>query len=365
MPTGTNHGSGGAGLPVEGSITVIGAGLAGCLAALALARRGASVVLVGPAPDSPPGSDPLLAAATSLSYGSLLGWGPIRRWRRLERIYGPLGLRRCGLALHGWPPPLAALPPSRLTLLTALLPFARLDAPTLLAALPEALRQAGVRRCQHAVKGLERQGSGRWRLRLADDLLPAEEQMLLADRVVLAAGLGCRALWPDLPERLRFSWAGVLALPENPGGNPWLEQALWGRIVQPRHWQRPELEAQASALRQERWIVDAGLAPWGKGVVVGQISLVRAGREPGNPPAAAGMEARLRQGLALLDGDLAAVSGPYRQVAVPFCTDGRPLVGPVADAPGLWVFTGFSGAFALVPRMAEDLASRMTQASGT
>jgi glycine/D-amino acid oxidase-like deaminating enzyme len=333
---------------------VIGAGLAGSLAALALARHGATVTLVGPAPDPSLPADPLLLSATSLSYGSLLGWGPIRHWRRLERLHGPLGLRRHGLVLHGWPFPLAGWPPALLALATAPLPFARVDPPALMAALPGALAAAGVRRCERAVHALERPSAGPWQLRLEPGL--PEGEGLEADRVVLAAGVGCRSLWPALPERLRFSWAGVLALSGNPGGSPWLEQARGGRVVQPRNWQRPALEAGAADLQQERWIVDAGLAPWGEGVVMGQISLVRPGVDPGDPPDPEWMESRLRQGLAGLDRALAALEGPYRQVAVPFCTDGQPLVGPVAGAEGLWVFTGFSGAFALVPSMAEDLA---------
>jgi glycine/D-amino acid oxidase-like deaminating enzyme len=69
------------------------------------------------------------------------------------------------------------------------------------------------------------------------------------------------------------------------------------------------------------------------------------------------MEARLRQGLAELDPQLAALPGPYRQVPVPFCSDGRPLAGPVDGAPpGLWAFSGFSGAFTAVPPLAETLA---------
>lgn len=335
---------------------MIGAGLAGSLAALALARQGAAVTLVGPALDPSHPAHPLLLAATSLSYGSLLGWAPIRHWRRLERLHGPLGLRRHGLVLNGWPFPLAGWPPSLLALATAPLPFARVDPPALIGALPGALAAAGVRRWERAVHALERSSAGPWQLRLAVEPGGRERETLETDQVVLAAGIGCRFLWPALPERLRFSWAGVLTLSTNPGGSPWLEQVRRGRVVQPRNWQRPVLEAAAATLEQERWIVDAGLAPWGEGVVVGQISLVRPGVNPGDPPDPALMECRLRQGLTRLDEALATLQGPYRQVAVPFCTDGEPLVGPVDGAPGLWVFSGFSGAFALVPSMAEDLA---------
>jgi glycine/D-amino acid oxidase-like deaminating enzyme len=182
---------------------------------------------------------------------------------------------------------------------------------------------------------------------------------LTAGQVVLAAGAGCRALWPGLTQRLRCSWAGVLALERNPGAPGWLEQVAQGRIVLPRLWQRADLERRAEQLTAEEWIVDGGAAPWGEGVLVGQISLVRPGVEVGAPPDPERMESRLREQLALLDPPLATLAGPYRQVAVPFCTDGRPLVGPLPQAPGLWAFTGFSGAFSLVPSLAEGLAERL------
>ncbi len=183
----------------------------------------------------------------------------------------------------------------------------------------------------------------------------------VTDQVVLAAGAGCRALAPDLPERHRASWAGVLALPVRPtlsppSTSPWWRHAVGRRIVQPRHWQRPGLERAAAGLAEERWIVDAGCAPRGEGLLLGQITLVRPGLDTGEPPEPVAMETRLRQGLAALDPPLAALPGPYRQVPVAFCTGGLPLVGPLPGAPGLWVFSGFGGAFAQVPVLAPLLA---------
>ena len=96
---------------------------------------------------------------------------------------------------------------------------------------------------------------------------------------------------------------------------------------------------------------------WGEQVLLGQISLVGPDADPDRPPDPATMEARLRQGLAELDPQLAALPGHYRQVPVPFCSDGQPLAGPVDGAPpGLWAFSGFSGAFTAVPPLAETLA---------
>jgi glycine/D-amino acid oxidase-like deaminating enzyme len=71
------------------------------------------------------------------------------------------------------------------------------------------------------------------------------------------------------------------------------------------------------------------------------------------------MEARLRAGLQELDPQLASLPGTYHQVPVSFCLGGSPLAGPVDGAPGLWMFTGFSGAFAVVPSMAESMADQL------
>lgn len=336
------------------SIVVIGAGLTGSLAALALARRGAAVTLVGPRPERVASS-----AATTVSYGSLAGWLPALRWRRLQRRHGPLGWHPARLCLHGNGgdvPPAARLAP--------LLPFSRVDAPTLAARLPGVLTGAGVDLHDALVVDLAPEAGGSWRLQLrpSGDGLPDGE--IRAGRVLLAAGAGCRSLWPALPERLRASWAGVLLLHRNPGGSPWLERARRGWVVQPARWRRPELEREVDEHAGERWIVDAGLAPWGDGVVLGQITLVGPGPAGIRPPDPAWMERRLREGLALLDPRLAAAEGAYHQVQVPFCPDGIPLAGPVAGAQDLWIFSGFSGAFAVVPAEADRLAGRLLGGAG-
>jgi glycine/D-amino acid oxidase-like deaminating enzyme len=325
----------------------VGGGLAGCLLALELAERGLTVTLV----------DGGEATATALSYGGVAWWagapgplGPLlrqapARWRRLQARHGCLGWRGCGLRLHGgdWTTPL--LRP----------PFAQVDTAVLMAALPRVLAAAGVERRRARVQAPPRPVAGGWQLELEPG------GAVVADQVVLAAGAGCRGLVPDLPKRHRVSWAGVVALPERPpqptaSTSPWLRHAARRRIVQPRHWQRPALEAAAPGLVEERWIVDAGFAPWGEGLLLGQISLVRPGLDSGEPPPSAAMEGHLRQGLTGLDPLLASLPGPYRQVPVAFCSNGLPLAGPLPGAAGLWVFSGFGGAFAQVPVLAPLLA---------
>ena len=317
-------------------VLVIGAGLAGSLLALELRQRGAAVTLLE-AGDG--------ATASAISYGGVPGWavastplarqaaGAARQWRRLQQRHGDLGWRRCGLRLHG----------SALSPLVRWLPCSRVDTARFTQRLPAVLAAAGVALQRGVADRLSREGA-LWRVDLAGGAA------LTAATVVLAAGAGCRRLWPDLPPQWRLSWAGLLELPQ-PQGN---------RITLPQQWQRPQLERLAPQLLEQRWVVDAGLAPWGAGGLLGQISLVRPGQDCGeSPPPPALMEQWLRQGLEPLGspfGAALAAAGRYRQVGVAFCSDGEPLVGPLAQQPGLWVFSGFSSAFAQVPVLAPLLA---------
>jgi glycine/D-amino acid oxidase-like deaminating enzyme len=379
----------GPGCLASDSVVVVGAGLTGGLIALALARLGLTVIQVAP-PSQEPGS-----TATGLSYGSLSLGTTSRAWRNFERLHTPLGWTACGLKLHdrGWLG-------RRLTL-----PASRIDGPTLMAALPRALAEAGVQQRTALVQGLEAGPTGGWRLILLDlppssqrqepqvepqgesspwesSLLepslrePAERvpplgvtpegaSILEARQVVLAAGAGCLDLWPPLTRQLGISWAGVLALETNPGSNPWLRQVAKGRLVLNQQEQRLGLEDQAGWLAEERWIVDASAAPWGpKGVLLGQISLVRPLDGTRQAPDPAKMEERLRQGLQGWDPQLAALAGTYRQIPVAFGLQGRALVGPVPGAPGLWTFTGFRSPFSTAPlraiQLAQSLAANLT-----
>jgi glycine/D-amino acid oxidase-like deaminating enzyme len=306
-------------------ISVVGAGLAGSLLALALAERGLAVTLIDPGPErNGPSGQASEACATSLSYG-LLPPDAAAGWRRLQRRHGPLGLGRRWLQLspRGLPLPAWQVDPQRF-------------APQVAAA-------------------LERCGVVRRRERLQSP------QQLAALRsqgpVVLACGAGCRQLAPQLDGRLRCSWAGILEL-EARQPAPWC--CRWpGIALLPERFNRLELERRAGTLGAEDWIVDAGLVPCGTRLLAGQITLVRPGLELGTPPDAAGMEQRLRQGLAERWPRLAQAQGHYRQAAVSFCSDGVPLTEGVE--PGLWVLAGFSGAFGQLPEAAHNLAAQIAQ----
>ena len=335
------------------AVHVIGAGVVGSLAALALARRGAAVTLIGGGDSHP--------AATARSYGTLLGRSACRAWRSLELRHGPLGFRRCGLLLHGLPGPLERLPAELRLLGTAAMPFARVDGEQLAAALPGALAAAGVERLQRPLQGLEPAGGGSWWLHPSDGGAP-----LRAARVLLAAGAGCRRLWPTLPARFGVSWGGVLVLPRNPGGHAWLNQARRGGVLFPRRLERPLLERRLAGpgggSGDGGGCVDVSLAAWGSGVLVGQVCRVQAALDP--EPEAAAMQGQLRQALAGFDPALHSrlAGASYAQVPVAFCADGAPLLGPLA--PGLWVCSGFRGAFSQAPEAVEALAPQILAPPG-
>ena len=330
-------------------VVIVGAGVAGGLLALALRELGASVTVV----DAPAING--LCSASELSYGALPGWplaptplarlaaGASKRWRLLQERHGDLGWRPCRLRLHraavGWRPLSAWWP----------LPFAQVDSAVLTARLPLVLAAAGVRCKTGRVERLEPQAGAGWELTLSDG------SSLPAAQLVLAAGAHCRQLWPALPQRLRSSWAAALQLASFPA--PLGRAAAW----LPVSFGRVALERRAAGLSQPEWLVDGGLVPRAEGALLGQHTLVRPGLELGPAPPPLEVEQQLRQELAAQawGAPLAALPGYLRQAAVAFCSEGLPLVGPLAGAPGLWMFTGFSAGFSQVPVLAPLLAQAL------
>jgi glycine/D-amino acid oxidase-like deaminating enzyme len=331
-------------------VVIVGGGVAGSLLALELRALGAAVTLI----DGDPAEG--TCSATAISYGVIPGWplaaSPLarrsatasRRWRALELRHGPLGWQSRRLRLHGsnrWLSWMARL---------GLLPLAQVDTRVLAQRLPVVLAQAGVERRRIRAEALA-PAAGGWILQLSDG------SGCKADQLVLAAGAGCRQLWPALPGALRSSWAAVLELAAFP--------AALGRpdALLPQGFARLALERGAANLEKSDWVVDPGLVPWGRGALVGQHTWIAAqGADAARPPAADRCEQQLREELAacaewLLDGT--SRSAVLRQAAVAFSSSGAPLVGPVEDAPGLWLFTGFSGGFAQVPVLAPLLAQRL------
>ena len=293
-------------------VLIIGGGLAGSLLALALVEQGVAVQLL----------DGGRAEASRFSYGVIAGFAG--HWRRMQWRHGELGLRQRRI-----------LPPA----------IAQVDTALLWQRLPALLASAGAEYLPGVVAALRPDPQG-WRISLADG------SEALAPQLVLAAGAGCRRLWPELPAQLRSSWAGVLELSDWPGPGSGLRL--------PGQMQRLQVERQAERLKQQAWVVDAGLVPWGTGGLLGQLSLISPGLSPAAAPQPQQAEARLRQALLASPlAEFADAAGTWRQMQVAYSSSGIPLVGPVPHAPGLWVFSGFSGAYASVPPLARSLALAM------
>ena len=401
-------------------VLVIGGGLAGSLAALALRERGLPVTLLS--------QEPTPATASQCSYGGVPWWAApaLARapelWQALERRHGPLGWQPCLLTLHGgWatPPgaigfpgpggkgvgpdspgcegaPLGAHPPANSSvhtfadpqalaaagaglkallaaagetvlerlddsgqLLGLELPYGRIDGVALAAALPAVLERAGVGRTIGRALALKSAGGSPWRVRLAGG------DSLEAETVVLAAGAATTQLWPPLGPELATSWAGVLALSAQDLAPSDLPPGATAGIVMPLVGQRLALEQQTPSLAEPRAVVDAGLAPWGADWLLGQISLVNPLGQFDPEPDPAWMEARLRSGLARVWPQLAWLPARYHQMPVSFTATGVPLVGPVAQAPGLWVCAGVGAPFAALPPLLETLADQLAAGSGS
>jgi len=363
-------------------VLVIGGGLAGSLAALALRERGLPVTLLSKAPS--------WATASQFSYGGVPWWAApaLARapeiWQALERRHGPLGWQSCILTLHGGganppgdPQALAAAGAGVRALLAAAgegglelrddqdqllgleLPYGRVDSSILAAALPAALERAGVGRRTGSALALESAGGATWRVRLEGG------GALEADTVLLAAGAASAQLWPPLTPELATSWAGVLVLSAEDLAASDLPPGAGAGIVMPLLGQRQALEQQTSSLVEGRAVVDAGLAPWGADWLLGQISLVNPLGQFAPEPNPAWMEARLRSGLAQVWPQLASLPATYHQKPVSFTASGVPLVGPVAEAPGLWVCAGVGAPFAALPPLLESLADQLKAGAGS
>lgn len=324
-------------------VAVIGGGLAGGLLALELVKHGLEVQVLDGAGSGQSESQP---CATQWSYGAIALFAG-RRWAQLQHRHGDLGWRRRWFRPLGPGAPLAGRLP---------LPCSRVEPEVFQRQFPQVLERTGVTRLHARVEVLQPPtvAGELWHLRLVGVANP-----LAARQVVLAAGAGCRALWPELPASLRVSWAGVLLLQPQNDGWPWAGP-LAMRL--PARFQRLVLEDAAPTLLEEAWQVDPGLLPWGDHWLAGQISLVRPGLDVGDPPNAVLQEQRLREALTPLLPNLAHWPGVFQQVPVSFCTDRQPLVGPVAGAPsGLWSFAGFSAAFTAVPLLAPAVARAVAE----
>ena len=141
-------------------------------------------------------------------------------------------------------------------------------------------------------------------------------------------------------------------------------------MIMPAASQRAVLESQATQPQnEEQWrqearpigspIVDPGAIQFLDGrLYIGQIS--RAIADPFAPIDLQQSEATLRQRIGALLPALEAIPGVCHHCLVAFSSDGLPLVGPVAEASHIQVFSGFAGPFAIVPPLAQRFAAHVT-----
>ncbi|MEL6399263.1 MAG: FAD-binding oxidoreductase [Cyanobacteria bacterium J06607_6] len=105
--------------------------------------------------------------------------------------------------------------------------------------------------------------------------------------------------------------------------------------------------------------LDAGFIQFLDGTVrIGQVSRIDTTLEPVLDAQAS--EQKIRAGIAPLIPALAEVPGQWRACRVAFSQDGLPLAGAVPGVTGAYVFSGFTGPFALVPAAAVHFAESVT-----
>jgi glycine/D-amino acid oxidase-like deaminating enzyme len=68
-------------------------------------------------------------------------------------------------------------------------------------------------------------------------------------------------------------------------------------------------------------------------------------------------ETAIRAGISKVLPDLAGLPATWHDCIVAFSADNLPVVGPIADRPGLHVFSGLSNPLAIVPALAERFAN--------
>jgi glycine/D-amino acid oxidase-like deaminating enzyme len=135
-------------------------------------------------------------------------------------------------------------------------------------------------------------------------------------------------------------------------------------LIMPAELKRFEMEAKAGAIASV-WdqpgqeaaptILDAGIVQFQSGrLLIGQVSRALTDLEATVDPAAS--EHMLRQAAVQLLPALEQVTGAWQSCRVAFSGDRLPLIGAVPNAEGVYLFTGFSNPFAVLPALAVRFA---------
>jgi glycine/D-amino acid oxidase-like deaminating enzyme len=137
-------------------------------------------------------------------------------------------------------------------------------------------------------------------------------------------------------------------------------------LVMTAEMQRFQLEAQASTAAKEQewqepgleivpWILDAGAVQLANGSLrLGQISRVLSA--PQAVVDAIASETVIRKAVGQVLPALQNLPGQWQSCLVAFSRDRLPLIGPIPETTGLYVFSGFSNPFAVMPPLAQRFA---------
>ncbi|GAB4236569.1 MAG: FAD-binding oxidoreductase [Elainellaceae cyanobacterium] len=181
-----------------------------------------------------------------------------------------------------------------------------------------------------------------------------------SDRVLLCTGGMSRTLLNSfgLSARVYFTQAELIETPP--------AEIRLNTIVMPANLKRFALEAEAGAADMDSlWsepghevttaILDAGVVQFQDGRLrMGQVS-----RTLTDPNASADpnvSEKLMRQAIGNILPTLQNLPGQWHSCLVAFSGDRLPLIGPLADAEGVYLFTGFSNPFVILPPLAQRFA---------
>jgi glycine/D-amino acid oxidase-like deaminating enzyme len=361
---------------------VIGAGLAGSALSYELAKVGYSVLLLEEAA--------ALQGATRYSYGGIAYWSattPLMQTLCREAIAlyphlsaeldSPIQFREIDLLLtippgrdpdqvltnyQGVMIPPVLLSPAAACTLEPLLNPAAIAAALLLRhghvspeAMVKAYNQAFLNR------------GGTQEVALVTGISPGKvvtpSTTYAAGQIVVCAGNMSRALLKQAgySVRLYYTQAEIIETPP-------LDLRL-NALVMPAELQRFAMEAQATQ-DDRAWdspgqelvppILDVGVVQFQDGSVrIGQYT--RAVTDLSPQVDAVTSEAAIRSGIGDILPALRDVPGQWRQCAVAFSGDRLPLVGAISQAPGLYLFSGFSNPFAILPPLARRFAQQGKQ----
>ncbi len=185
--------------------------------------------------------------------------------------------------------------------------------------------------------------------------------------VVVCAGALSRSLLraSGLPLPLYFTHAELVELDPN--------ALSLQAMVMPADTKRFWLEAEASMAERDRlWdqpgsepvppILDAGAIQFQDGRIrLGQIS--RTLTDPDATPVAQESEVAIRQQVGALLPKVQGLPGTWHHCLVAFSRDHLPLIGEVASASGVYLFSGFSNPLAIVPPLARRFAAQVVGAT--